>query len=644
MLRNFTKMMCVALVSVLCIGTLNAQIDQSSRVKSIEGKPSFTLDVQSSKVITNQPTSPTRAGNVKVTLKAGDVWGDGSGYQLLLDANADFIETGSWASSGDVPASTYALFEYKIPENADGACNTTNIVINNSITIEIPAGTYDYLVTNPTPGDKVYFATDGLGDNFVFEAGKKYTFSVVLNGQNDKTNLTIEDDGEPCPSIKNLAYTQEGTDVTITWDAPEGDAPTSYKVYDGTKEVVTLTDVLTYTFTNLSAGTHALGVAAIYDGEECLPKTVSKEVVIKTCASVSNVTVTYAEECAAATISWNAPAKNRASEMIWDNTDIQVESSGLVSMRWALADADVSLADDFEIDDNWNIEKIYTAGFNAVANQSDPQYRPDKMAVMFFTDNSGKPGEEIYAEKSLDFVFQDNTYIISLPEPFAIESGKYWISIMGVFNSQIPTNDPEFLANNMYIYYGPVKNGSNMMLRDLANFFDIGTDWKDGSSLTGGKGNSMYFAIEGSLGAPSIPVYNVYRDGVKIATEIEATTFTDETFDIHAAHEWAVTVACSNGGEGNWVRVNKEACDPVGIANPLEESLRIFPNPASATVSITGSDVQKVEIYNTVGQLVEVRNSNVQSIDVSSYNVGLYFFKVYDSKNNVVTKRVMVAR
>ncbi|MFA7081358.1 MAG: DUF2436 domain-containing protein [Bacteroidales bacterium] len=102
--------------------------------------------------VVNNTKDPIPAGHARVSLTAGDVWGDGSGYQLLLDADAtafgvEIPETGgSLTPSGNVPASVYAVFEYKIPINADGSLTTTNIVIDNTIAIDIPAGTYDWVI------------------------------------------------------------------------------------------------------------------------------------------------------------------------------------------------------------------------------------------------------------------------------------------------------------------------------------------------------------------------------------------------------------------------------------------------------------------------------------------------------------------
>ena len=136
-----------------------------------------------------------------IILRTDDVWGDGSGYQMLIDADATAYgsvipEIGPLTDGGDVSPSVYAEFEYKIPENADGALNTSNIVLDNQVSIQIPAGTYDFCITNPTPGDKMWIASQGgnVGgrhDDYVFKAGYIYEFYVYHGGSNDATDLNI---------------------------------------------------------------------------------------------------------------------------------------------------------------------------------------------------------------------------------------------------------------------------------------------------------------------------------------------------------------------------------------------------------------------------------------------------------------------
>ncbi len=140
------------------------------------------------------------AQNAVITLYASDVWGDGTGYQMLLDSDANtygtIIPATGYLGKGDIPASIYDEFEYKIPVNADGALNTSNIVVNDAVTITIPAGTYDFCITNPTPGDTtMWIANTALGrqNDYTFEADKHYRFMVVYNSskQMDTVMLSV---------------------------------------------------------------------------------------------------------------------------------------------------------------------------------------------------------------------------------------------------------------------------------------------------------------------------------------------------------------------------------------------------------------------------------------------------------------------
>jgi len=169
----------------------------------------------------NPGPNPQPGDDVTVILTAGDVWGDGSGYQMLLDADATAFgttipETGALSLNCSGNEAIYAEFEYKIPANADGNCSTTNIVYNNSVSITIPAGTYDWCITNPTPGDRIWIASEqgnvgGRQNDYTFEAGNTYEFTVTLQGSNDATNVTITGGAKnmvapmPAGEVKDIA-------------------------------------------------------------------------------------------------------------------------------------------------------------------------------------------------------------------------------------------------------------------------------------------------------------------------------------------------------------------------------------------------------------------------------------------------------
>ena len=185
------------------------------------------------------------ATTATISLTAGDVFSDGSGYQMLLDADAtafgnEIPVEGPLTQSGNAPAGLYDAFEYKIPVNADGSTTTSNIVINNTVTIEVPAGTYDWCIANPTPGDRIWIASaqgniGGRADDYEFEAGYTYNFTVYLLGQNDATDVEIIPGGgetpvitdSPTPVITNSPTPEPPTDTPEPGDeTPTPEIPT----------------------------------------------------------------------------------------------------------------------------------------------------------------------------------------------------------------------------------------------------------------------------------------------------------------------------------------------------------------------------------------------------------------------------------
>ena len=135
---------------------------------------------------------------VTVILEAHDVWGDGSGYQLLLDADHTAYGTviptsGALTSDASTTVDYSATFEYTIPTNANGSASSTNVVVDGSVSITIPAGTYDFCVTNPTPGDRIWIAAgeNGRKDDYVFDPAFIYHFTVAMNGSNDAVTIDM---------------------------------------------------------------------------------------------------------------------------------------------------------------------------------------------------------------------------------------------------------------------------------------------------------------------------------------------------------------------------------------------------------------------------------------------------------------------
>ncbi|MCL2041085.1 MAG: T9SS type A sorting domain-containing protein [Bacteroidales bacterium] len=133
--------------------------------------------------------------------------------------------------------------------------------------------------------------------------------------------------------------------------------------------------------------------------------------------------------------------------------------------------------------------------------------------------------------------------------------------------------------------------------------------------------------------------YEISRDG-NILGAVTTPPFTEiAEFEHGKSYTWKIKAIC-NLSESTEVLASATG-DCVGISE-FANTISIYPNPANTSVTINAKGFAKVEIYNPIGQLIESTTAN--TVVVSSYNTGIYFFKVYDGNGNSVTKRVMVAR
>ena len=208
-------------------------------------------------------------GDVTVILEAHNVWGDGSGYQLLLDKDHNTYgtvipEKQPLTQDCNVPADLFKEFEYKVPTDADPSCTPKHMVMDGEVSIKIPAGTYDYVIAAPQAGKKIWIAGNGgtgkgRADDFVFEAGKTYRFLMKMFGTNDGVELTVTGGGTGVEEVKTApavlsVYPNPASDVLyITADKPAHSIRV-YNVYG--QEVAQATDVNSINVANLPAGVY----------------------------------------------------------------------------------------------------------------------------------------------------------------------------------------------------------------------------------------------------------------------------------------------------------------------------------------------------------------------------------------------------
>lgn len=97
------------------------------------------------------------------------------------------------------------------------------------------------------------------------------------------------------------------------------------------------------------------------------------------------------------------------------------------------------------------------------------------------------------------------------------------------------------------------------------------------------------------------------------------------------------------GGHGSeLIKVNRKT-DAVG-ENDIDR-VKIYPNPANSAIFVEGEDIKAVEVYNSLGQMVaNVEGSAKTSVNVASFDNGVYFVKVVADDGTVKTQKVAVAR
>ena len=80
--------------------------------------------------------------------------------------------------------------------------------------------------------------------------------------------------------------------------------------------------------------------------------------------------------------------------------------------------------------------------------------------------------------------------------------------------------------------------------------------------------------------------------------------------------------------------------------NELDNSLKLYPNPTSAVLNIVGEGMNKVEIYNAMGQCViaEEVNSGNAAINTSVLSNGIYFIRIYAQSGEMVVRNFSVVR
>lgn len=78
-------------------------------------------------------------------------------------------------------------------------------------------------------------------------------------------------------------------------------------------------------------------------------------------------------------------------------------------------------------------------------------------------------------------------------------------------------------------------------------------------------------------------------------------------------------------------------------SNNLDAGILIYPNPANSELNVQSENVDKVSIYNTMGQnVINISTpKNSETLDISKLPKGIYFVR-FDKGNSTITKKIII--
>ncbi len=141
---------------------------------------------------------------------------------------------------------------------------------------------------------------------------------------------------------------------------------------------------------------------------------------------------------------------------LWDNTDIDNFSRGILSVELGglpVGKQLFSSADDFQIPQGmqWRLEEFFVRGFIGQSAMAEP----DSFAVIIYADEKGVPGAILFRDNVVpEASGWVNNFYLTLDNPVLLNSGHYWLSIVGMYLTAKDIN-----LTSWYWSTGPVAIG-----------------------------------------------------------------------------------------------------------------------------------------------------------------------------------------
>ena len=344
------------------------------------------------------------------------------------------------------------------------------------------------------------------------------------------------------------------------------------------------------------------------------------------CAPATNLTVEISEDCSQAELEWVAPAQGKADKWIqycseqvvgrlgWDETS---GNDMTVAMRFTAADLTT-----LGVKSGQTITKMMI-GFGTGKDNVEIM----ELKIWEGGTSLTNPGTLKLTQAVNCSSFTENDWNeVVLNEPFVIDASKEIRIGYRVDNTAL--GGYPFGGDG-----GPVVAEKG----DLTYCLDLG-GWVATSQLLPSWNRN--FNIKAYVEGVGYVLFNVYRNDVKIASNITDTHYIDTQFTAGVEQTWAVKVVCDGGGESDPI---SKSATCVGINENPTTVFSIVPNPANDHINITsGIEFNKIEVINFLGQTIlsQSNDSNTARLDVSTLTNGVYFVRIISENGTSVQKFV----
>jgi len=142
-------------------------------------------------------------------------------------------------------------------------------------------------------------------------------------------------------------------------------------------------------------------------------------------------------------------------------------------------------------------------------------------------------------------------------------------------------------------------------------------------------------------------MYNIYRDGEALTAVLPFVTEHRDAVPDNGTYVYQVAAVYEHCEESELTEGISIEIDCVGINEAQADIFQIFPNPANNSLTIKGDGLIRIELYDLQGRkLVEYNNIKdyLEINDLSKFESGVYFVRMYSENNQMATKRLIITK